>query len=473
MALANVPGRVQLGEDVSRVALEEAGWPMLYLGITALVMGLAILFVDHPERAKRQQMLTYDSDKLAPIPDDEPRDVSNEREAVKHATGDDAFLRVVGLRKEFSAAAGSDKSTNVAVQNLTFCVPKGEIFGLLGTNGAGKTTTMNVITGECLPTMGEATVAGFDVVSQAGDARQLIGYCPQFDALHDLMTVDEHLELYCALRGVSNVERVSVTLCTALGLAEYRRVLSKSLSGGNKRKLSVAIAMIGAPRLLLLDEPTAGMDPVARRSMCDVVSAVSRHCAVVLTTHHLEEVEALADRAAIMVAGRMQCLGTLEHLKATLGEGYQVSVRLATADGAAAVKARLDAAYPGACKLTEQHQTRLRFTVKNKGGNSLALSSLFALLHELKTGRDAQALGVLDYTVSQSSVEEVFLAVAGGQTEPHEAEDIDATEAEKMLRMQGTPKSPPPGNPFEHHHSKPSSRSRTDSVGKRHPADLL
>jgi ATP-binding cassette subfamily A (ABC1) protein 3 len=418
IVMANAPSRRQLGVDVNLMAMDQLGWPLLYLFLVAVVMLAVVLFVDHPARTKRQQMLSYKSHQKAPPIIGEPADVAAERaevETLSARSGDAAYLRVVGLRKEYPAPAGATVSTNVAVQNLTFHVPKGEIFGLLGTNGAGKTTTMNVITGETLPTMGCATVAGHDVVTQAGEARRVIGYCPQFDALHDLMTVEEHLNFYCALRGVPDTVNVNNSLITAMGLEEYRHVMSKKLSGGNKRKLSVAIALIGAPRLLLLDEPTAGMDPLARRGLCEVVAAISAHCAVVLTTHHLEEVEALADRAAIMVGGRIECLGTLEHLKATLGVGYQVAVRVDDVSYAQSVEQRLQHEYPGCVKLVEHHQTKLNFTVKN--GPSTSLSSLFGLLHEMKTSRDTQdSFGVIDYTVSQSSVEEVFLAVAGGGT---------------------------------------------------------
>jgi ATP-binding cassette subfamily A (ABC1) protein 3 len=447
IVMANAPSQRQLGVDVNLMAMDQLGWPLLYLAIVAVVMSAIVLFVDHPERTKRQQMLSYSTHQKAPPIIGEPADVAAERAEVEgppKRDGDESFLRVVGLRKEYPAPAGATVSTNVAVQNLTFHVPKGEIFGLLGTNGAGKTTTMNVITGETLPTMGCATVAGHDCVTDAGESRRVIGYCPQFDALHDLMTVEEHLNFYCSLRGVNNTENVVSALITALGLGEYRRYMSKKLSGGNKRKLSVAIALIGAPRLLLLDEPTAGMDPLARRGLCEVVAAISAHCAVVLTTHHLEEVEALADRAAIMVGGKMACLGTLEHLKETLGEGYQVSVRVDDESRGQRIEQRLQRAYPGCVKLVEHHQTKLNFTVKN--GPSTSLSSLFGLLHDMKTSRDTQdSFGVIDYTVSQSSVEEVFLAVAGGGT-PHTVVETGpvATSGQKYVLLPPEPQTAVP-----------------------------
>ncbi|KPI87456.1 ABC1 transporter-like protein [Leptomonas seymouri] len=220
-------------------------------------------------------------------------------------------IRVVDLRKVY------DTPHKVAVSNLTFSVMHGEVFGFLGTNGAGKSSAISILTQEQPPTSGRAYVCGHDVMRDSFVAASCLGYCPQFDACLDLLTVEEHLRLYSLVRGVptDRVESLVTSLLTICNLTEYRSVLSIDLSGGNRRKLSVAIALIGAPKVICLDEPTAGLDPLARRLMWRALDRVSRKCSVVLTTHHLEEVEALADCVGIMVDGSLRCFGDLPHLK--------------------------------------------------------------------------------------------------------------------------------------------------------------
>uniref|UniRef100_K3WB22 ABC transporter domain-containing protein n=1 Tax=Globisporangium ultimum (strain ATCC 200006 / CBS 805.95 / DAOM BR144) TaxID=431595 RepID=K3WB22_GLOUD len=206
-------------------------------------------------------------------------------------------------------------------------------FGFLGINGAGKTTTMKMLTGDIVPTSGTASLCGFDILSQQLDVRRRIGYCPQFDALIDLLSVREHLELFAKIKGVSNSDLDAVVRekLTQLNLSAFEDKLAGSLSGGNKRKLSVAMAMIGSPSILFLDEPSTGMDPVSRRFMWDVISEIStynKESTVMLTTHSMEECEALCTRVGIMVGGSMKCLGSVQHLKSRFGEGLMFDAKL-------------------------------------------------------------------------------------------------------------------------------------------------
>lgn len=201
----------------------------------------------------------------------------------------------------------------MAVQDLSFGLKQGECFGFLGINGAGKTTTMKMLTGDIVPTSGNATLSGYDILTQQVQVRRQIGYCPQNDALIDLLTVREHLELFAKIKGVPNsdLDLVVREKMEQLNLTAFEDKLAGSLSGGNKRKLSVAIAMIGSPRILFLDEPSTGMmDPVSRRFMWDVISEIStynKESTVVLTTHSMEECEALCTRVGIMVGGELKC----------------------------------------------------------------------------------------------------------------------------------------------------------------------
>ena len=220
-----------------------------------------------------------------------------------------------------------------AVRELSFGVPSGQVFGFLGINGAGKTTTLQILSGDVLPTSGTAAMAGFDILSQQPEVRRLLGYCPQFDSLMELLTVREHLELYARIKGVPEADVPSVVRkkIADLDLGAYTNKTAGSLSGGNKRKLCVAIALIGDPPLVFLDEPSTGMDPVAKRFMWSVVNRVASEqklCSIILTTHSMEEVEALCGRIGIMVGGRLRCLGSAQHLKNRHGRAYAVEVRM-------------------------------------------------------------------------------------------------------------------------------------------------
>jgi len=290
-------------------------------------------------------------------------------------------------------------------------VKTNEIFGFLGTNGAGKTTTMSVLSGEFLPTRGRGLIAGFDVVHDRDRARQNLGYCPQFDALLDHMTPTEHLTMFARIRGIAPelTARTVDQLLTALSLQEYKDRIAMDLSGGNKRKLSVAIALVGGPPVVFLDEPSAGMDPYARRGLWKAIEASARNRCVVLTTHHLEEVEALAHRVAIMVDGKLVCIGSLQHLKNKFGKGYemQIKVSLDYPDALIETERFITSTFAGAEKV-ETHGSKLTFEIPRV---STSLAKMFAALDGVRN-----ELHIVDYSIAQTSIEQVFIRVSG-QTE--------------------------------------------------------
>ena len=164
-----------------------------------------------------------------------------------------------------------------AVTNVSFGLDYGECFALLGVNGAGKSTTFKSLTRDILPTRGEISIQGIPIDYNFDEARKLIGYCPQYDAIFPNMTVDEHLKYYSVIKGIPGHRRARAIekAIHDLNLKDHRNKLAGTLSGGNKRKLSVAIAIIGNPPIILLDEPSAGMDPEARRFMWSVVEKIS------------------------------------------------------------------------------------------------------------------------------------------------------------------------------------------------------
>ena len=175
------------------------------------------------------------------------------------------------MRKVYKNGLG--KSTE-AVKKSSFAVDKGECFALLGVNGAGKTTTFKSLTKDVIPTAGELSVMGYDISKDFHKARHYIGYCPQYDTIFDSLTVQEHLYYQAVIKGIPSEmrEEMCARAIVNLNLGEYTHKIATSLSGGNKRKLSVAMALLGNPPVLLLDEPSAGMDPEARRFMWSIVA---------------------------------------------------------------------------------------------------------------------------------------------------------------------------------------------------------
>ena len=209
-----------------------------------------------------------------------------------------------------------------AVKNASFQIEKGEIVGFLGPNGAGKTTTLRMLTGYLPPTSGTATIAGFDIVKNPLEARKHLGYLPEHVPLYDDQRVTEYLKFRARLKGISSkqiwpaVSKV-VEQC---GLDPVRRKMIRTLSKGYRQRVGLADALLGEPDLLILDEPTLGLDVLARRELWSVIRSLRGHTALVLTTHYLEEAEALSDRIGIMSHGHLIALGTAQELIEKTGE---------------------------------------------------------------------------------------------------------------------------------------------------------
>uniref|UniRef100_A0A8D2JSS6 ABC transporter domain-containing protein n=1 Tax=Sciurus vulgaris TaxID=55149 RepID=A0A8D2JSS6_SCIVU len=331
---------------------------------------------------------------------EEDEDVARERERVaKGATQGDVLV----LRDLTKVYRGQRMP---AVHRLCLGIPRGECFGLLGVNGAGKTTTFRMLTGDTLPSRGEAVLAGHSVTQETAAAHRCMGYCPQSDAIFELLTGREHLELFARLRGVPAAQVTASWGLTRLGLAQYADRLAGTYSGGNKRKLAAAVALVGDPAVVFLDEPTTGMDPSARRFLWNSLLAVVREGrSVVLTSHSMEECDALCTRLAIMVNGRFRCLGSTQHLKRRFGAGHTLTLRVPEDQRERAV-AFVVAAFPGA-ELREAHGGRLRFQLPQ--GGRCTLAHVFGEL--AARGSDH---GVEDFSVSQTTLEEVTTALGWG-----------------------------------------------------------
>uniref|UniRef100_A0A8C0NA77 ABC transporter domain-containing protein n=1 Tax=Canis lupus familiaris TaxID=9615 RepID=A0A8C0NA77_CANLF len=233
-------------------------------------------------------------------------------------------IRIQNLYKEFT----TERDTILAVKNLSFNVYEGQITVLLGPNGAGKTTTMSILTGLTLPTSGKVYINGYDISKDMNHVRNNLGFCPQDDILFAELTVSEHLYFYCVIKGVPPEIRPTEVnkMLTSFGLLEKHDAIAKSLSGGMKRKLSIIIALIGGSKVVILDEPTSGMDPVSRRFTWNVLQQYKHDRTILLTTHHMDEADVLGDRIAIMVKGSLCCCGSSIFLKRIYGVGYHIII---------------------------------------------------------------------------------------------------------------------------------------------------
>ncbi|XP_073229976.1 phospholipid-transporting ATPase ABCA3-like [Porites lutea] len=258
----------------------------------------------------------------------EDGDVSSERTRINNMTPEGCQKEAVVLR-DLTKVYGGTRVT--AVDHLCLGIPRGECFGLLGINGAGKTTTFSMLTGDLSITEGTALLDGYDIRTNLREVQQRIGYCPQFDALIERLTGREMLTMYANLRGVQPAKINDLVSSTIkhLNLTKWADKLCGDYSGGNKRKLSTAIALVGNPPIVFLDEPTTGMDPVARRFLWDSLMTVMKGGrSIVLTSHSMEECEALCTRLAIMVNGKFKCLGSTQHLKSRFGTGYTLMIKV-------------------------------------------------------------------------------------------------------------------------------------------------
>ena len=228
-------------------------------------------------------------------------------------------LHLRALTKTFPRSGGglTSQPDKVAVDSLTVDMFDGQIFGLLGVNGAGKTTTIHMLTGMVPATSGTAEVFGLDIRRDMEGIRRMIGVCPQHNVLYDRLTVRQHLRLFARLKGLSAAEVASAVQEMSLDaeLTPFLDQYVESLSGGQKRKLSVSLALLGNNRVVFLDEPSAGMDPASRRSAWALLEKRKAGRLIILTSHSMEEADRLSDRIGIMAAGRLQCCGTSLFLK--------------------------------------------------------------------------------------------------------------------------------------------------------------
>ncbi|KAJ3217033.1 ATP-binding cassette sub- A member 1 [Dinochytrium kinnereticum] len=258
---------------------------------------------------------------------DEDDDVRTEREATC-SVGTSPEVKIVNIRKVYQNSIFKTKVDKVAVQSLCISMKKGKLLALLGQNGAGKSTTMNILSGLTKSTSGDAHVFGYSVRTQMNSLRKIMGVCPQHDILFNDLTAREHILLYAGLKGVPQkmVANLLEARLEAVRLHTVANQRAGTYSGGMKRRLSMVISTIGDPKIIYLDEPTTGMDPVNRRHVWSFIENFKKDRVIVLTTHSMEEADILGDRIAVMSHGRLRAIGTSLALKRKKGAGYRISL---------------------------------------------------------------------------------------------------------------------------------------------------
>ncbi len=307
------------------------------------------------------------------------------------------IVEVEGLRKVYSG-----KGQVTAVDGLDLRVEAGEIYGLLGPNGAGKTTTISICTTRALPTAGRVRIAGVDVVKQAALARRSIGVVPQYNTLDRACTIAENIGFHCLYFGMSRAEARARTaeLLAQFHLSERRDAYPAQLSGGLAQRLQIARAIAHRPKVLFLDEPSAGLDPQSRIAMWEAVQALREQgITVVLTTHYMEEADELCDRVAIIDHGKILVQDTPAALKGSVGAQKVYSLHLRDKSGIGELGKKL-AAVDGVSGV-EETSDGLRVLAHGADG----------LLSEVVGA--ANPYGLRDLTIKETSLETVFIRLTG------------------------------------------------------------
>lgn len=314
-------------------------------------------------------------------------------------TAEGAALQVRGLTRRFGPI--------LAVDQLSFDVPRGEIFGFLGPNGAGKTTSINMMVGLLEPTEGDVLIEGQSIRSRRAGAIYRIGVCPQENILWEKLTCLEQLEFVGVNYGMPRLQarEHGSRLLGTLGLAAKSGELAGQLSGGMKRRLNLALALVHDPQIVFLDEPEAGLDPQSRVLVRETIRMLARKKTVVLTTHNMDEAERLADRVAIIDHGRLLVMDTPEALKRRLGQGSLLEIEIEADSGqeiSQAAQVALETLRP-------------RFEGAALSGSTLTLrgADLSARLPEVLQTMHAGGLRAASIHVRAATLEDVFLSLTG------------------------------------------------------------
>nr|XP_014432059.1 ATP-binding cassette sub-family A member 9 isoform X2 [Pelodiscus sinensis] len=353
--------------------------------------------------------------------EEEDEDVQAERARVRGTIASEnqqekPIIIVNNLRKEYKDKKASSvfkKRKKVATKNVSFCVKKGEVFGLLGPNGAGKSTTINMIAGETALTAGQVLVKGKGAAeAQLEESTTgFLGHCPQENPLWPNLTVQQHLEVYAAVKGMRKEDAMLTIrrIAKALELQDHLKKAIRKLSAGVTRKVCFALSMLGKPTVLLLDEPSTGLDPKGQSHVWKAIRAAlkNKQQGAILTTHHMEEAEALCDRVAIMVCGKLRCIGAVQYLKSKFGKGYLLEIKVKDPAQVDCLHMEIMRIFPHADR---QERVSALLVYKVPMHNALPLSQTFSKLETAK-----RTFGLEEYSFSLNTLEQVFLELSREQ----------------------------------------------------------
>ncbi|NWV35375.1 ABCAA protein, partial [Grantiella picta] len=386
--------------------------------------------------------------------EEEDEDVKAEREAVRNAMvarsqEEKSVIIVSNLCKEYQIKQAGpffkkkNKKKKTATKNLSFCVKKGEVLGLLGPNGAGKSTAIKMITGETTPTAGQVLMKRGDrghSQLQEEQTPAFLGCCPQEDPLWLDLTPQQHLSVYAAVKGLSQEDAAAAVhrIVNALQLQDYLNKKVRKLPAGITRKLCVALSLLGNPSVLLLDEPSTGMDPNGQRCVWKTIQDAlkTKESGAILTTHYMEEAEAVCDRVAILVSGQLRCIGSIQYLKNKFGKGYLLEIKVKDSESVDALHAEVLKIFPGAAR-QERFPSLLVYKVPMK--DALPLSQSFSKLEEAKRSCNLEEYSFSLNTLTQAGVVlpiQVFLELCREQEKDNFDLTLDGTFDWKQLQQE-------------------------------------
>ncbi|KAJ3157651.1 hypothetical protein HDU89_000027 [Geranomyces variabilis] len=352
-----------------------------------------------------------DTDEMADA-EVEDEDVRAERERIEAMTERRSNPLVL---QDLSKTYPSTGKT--ALKSLTMAVEPDVVFGLLGPNGAGKSTTIGILTGMFPATRGSAHIAGYNLETDRDGVWRSVGVCPQHDILWDDLTVQEHLLFYARLKGVPprDERRVVEESLAAVALnGAFKTRKSKGLSGGEKRRLSIAISLVGDPKVVFLDEPTTGLDPEVRRQIWTIIQQARHGRCIVLTSHSMEEVEVLAQRVGIVSQGRLRCIGTPTHLRGRFANFVRVSLSVSDEAQLSRACAFVETVLPeGWTREDDASPVRASYAFSKDAGT---IGTVFERMEE-----GADEAGIEEWGVAEMTLEEVFVNIIGA-----DGEDVSA-----------------------------------------------
>lgn len=334
------------------------------------------------------------------------------------APSDEIKISIRNVLKEFDG----HNPPAIAVNNVSLDIPHRQITMLLGENGAGKTTLMSIIIGLISPTSGSVVIDGHDILEETTDARRNLSFCPQANVLQPELSVEGHLMLYGAIKGVPwkklkmEVERIAEDV----KLTDYKSLRPNSLSGGMRRRLNLGIALIGDSEIIILDEPTAGLDPGSRRDVWNILNEMKSRKTLIMTTHFIEEADAIGERVAILRKGKLACFGSPMYLKRLFGTGYELRVAKTEESSVQDLTTITQNHFPGA-KLNYAVEGEVIYALPQELSNSNVFTEFF---DELEVKKDS--LKISSWGLSYTTLEEVFIRVVEAETEETEQNSVSS-----------------------------------------------